>query len=66
MRFVQTLTYRCDICGREHNDRIELFGLNVPLPSPAIPIGWREIQGRLVCPGHYVKVVATVDGTELQ
>ncbi len=66
MRFTQTFTFRCDICGRQHQDTQELFGLTAPLLVPKMPIGWRNVEERLVCPGHYVKITATVDGTALE
>jgi hypothetical protein len=60
MPIEQTLTYLCDYCAQASATTWSVplhQGAPGHLAAPALPCGWRTIDGReLVCPAHTVCV----------
>jgi len=57
------ILYTCDICGgkeeQRHSHPLPVLGYSPTLRYPEIPTGWQEIQGRLICSVHLIKVAVT-------
>lgn len=50
-----TFWWICAACGQDALKEYSLEpGMEVPLPT--FPVGWRDVEGALLCPKHRVQV----------
>lgn len=55
-------TYCCGFCNVKESENF-VQGTQQELRRPVIPSGWRNLEGRWVCPAH--KITTSVDGKEV-
>jgi hypothetical protein len=54
-------TYTCIACRHKKREQYQV-PLNGEAPRPFRPSGWFEVEGRLYCDRHDIKLEITVDG----
>ncbi len=59
-----TMTVTCEYCISSRSERRQ-FNVGDDMGKAALPVGWKDVEDKLICPSHSVKVNVEVIDKEV-